>query len=246
MSPIIFGSMRMSKDKGDEEYWAELLRQAYHAGIDTIHSSTEYESFTLLQSTLQRLSKIDSSIQFKHIVKLAEPHFSNNKYSSIRLNEKVNSYLEALQVNELEAIQWMWRSNLPDEKRIIDFIEQHEQIKNDIGALKREGLINSAFCFPYSVDFMEKTLELEVFDGFCIYRNPRELEYNFIMQKCVKDTVISIRPFAADKELIKSEGLIQLLNYNFSEPAIRSTILSISSLYQLNEIKDFLNAKESF
>lgn len=246
MSPIVFGSMRMNEDKGSEEYWAELLRQAYYAGIDTIHSSIEYDSFTLLQSTLQRLSKIDNSIHFKHIVKLAEPHFSNDEYSSDRLNEKVNSYLEALQVDKLEAIQWMWRSNLSDQERVINFTKQSEQIKEGMDSLKRNGLIETALCFPYSVEFMRRALELKVFDNFCVYRNPMELEYNEILSNCKKGTAVSIRPFFADKAFVGKEGPIKLLEYNFSEPAIRSTILSISSLSQLNEIKDFLNAKESF
>ncbi|MEC5210352.1 aryl-alcohol dehydrogenase-like predicted oxidoreductase [Psychrobacter sp. PL15] len=246
MSPIVFGSMRMSQDKGDEEYWAELLRQAYHAGIDTIHSSMEYDSFTLLQSTLQRLSKIDNSIHFKHIVKLAEPHFSNDEYSSNRLNEKVNSYLEALQVDKLEAIQWMWRSNLSDQKRVVNFTKQSKQIKEGIDSLKRKGLIETALCFPYSVEFMRKALKLKVFDDFCVYRNPIEQEYDEILSNCKKGTAVSIRPFFADKAFVVKEGPIKLLEYNFSEPAIRSTILSISSLSQLNEIKGFLNAKASF
>lgn len=246
MSPIVFGSMRMNDSKGNEAYWAELLREAYYAGIDTIHSSVEYESFTLLQSTLQKLSKIDSIIRFKHIVKIAEPHFSNDEYSSNRLNEKVNGYLEALQVEKLEAIQWMWRSNLSDKERVINFMKQSEQIKEGIDLLKRKGLIETALCFPYSVEFMRKALELEVFHNFCVYRNPMEPEYDEILSNCRKGTAVSIRPFFADKAFVIEEGPIKLLEYNFSEPAIRSTILSISSLSQLNEIKEFLNAKESF
>lgn len=246
MSPIIFGSMRMNKVKGSETYWAELLREAYYAGIDTIHSSIEYDSFTLLQSTLQRLWRIDNTIRFKHIVKIAEPHFSNDEYSSNRLNEKVNSYLEALQVDKLEAIQWMWRSNLSDQERVINFTKQSQLIKEGIDSLKRKGLIETALCFPYSLEFMRKALELKVFDNFCVYRNPMELEYDEILNNCKEETVISIRPFFADKRLVMEQGPIKLLEYNFSEPAIKSTILSISSLSQLNEIKDFLNAKESF
>lgn len=246
MSPIVFGSMRMNESKGNEAYWAELLHKAYYAGIDTIHSSTEYDSFTLLQSTLQRLSEMDNTIHFKHIVKLAEPHFSNGEYSSDRLNEKVNSYLEELQVDKLEAIQWMWRSNLSDPERIINFTKQSEQIKEDVDLLKRDGLIETALCFPYSVEFMQNALELKVFDNFCVYRNPIEREYDEILSNCKKGTVVSIRPFFADKRFVMEQGPIKLLEYNFSEPAIRSTILSLSSLFQLNEIKDFLNAKESF
>lgn len=246
MSPIIFGSMRMSRDKGDELYWAELLRQAHKAGIDTIHSSIEYESFSLLLSTLQKLSEIDNSVRFKHIVKLAEPHFSDSSYSSSRLQDKIQQYLDNFGVNQLESIQWMWRSNLPDEDRVASFVNQHKQVSDDIQNLKQEGLINSAYCFPYSVDFMDKAIGLDVFDGFCVYRNPSELEYDGLLKRSKANTVVSIRPFFASKELIREKGSIELLNYNFSEPAVKSTILSLSSLSQLNEIKGFLDAKKNF
>lgn len=245
MSPLVFGSMRMSEDKGDEHYWAKLLCQAYYAGIDTIHSSSEYDSFPLLQKVLKEVSLIDSTIVFKHIVKLAEPHFSDYEYSSNRLKEKVSNYLSIFEIDKLEAIQWMWRSNLSDPQRIDSFIKQQEQMRHDIEDLKQSGLVCNALCFPYSVGFMEKALESNIFDGFCIYRNPQELEYDRILTDCDDGTVVSIRPFSADKALIESEGVIKLLEYNFLEPAIKSTILSISSVYQLNEIKGYLNAKKN-
>lgn len=241
MSPVIFGSMRMDESKGNEDYWAELLCAAYHAGIDTIHSSSEYESFPLLIKTLKKLALIDKKVKFKHIVKLAEPHFSDSEYSSERLKEKLNDYLTKLQVERLEAIQWMWRSNLSDSQRIESFLDHHKKIRHDIQSLKQESLIGSALCFPYSVEFMKEALRLQVFDGFCVYRNPKELEYDDILKQCDRQTVISIRPFAADKRLITSEGPIHLLDYNFADSAIGNTILSISSLSQLDEIKGFLN-----
>lgn len=246
MSPVIFGSMRMDESKGNEDYWAELLCAAYYAGIDTIHSSSEYESFPLLIRTLKRLTLIDKKVNFKHIVKLAEPHFSDSEYSSERLIEKINDYLIILQVGKLEAIQWMWRSNLSDLQRIESFTNYHKKIRRDIETLKQENLIGSALCFPYSVEFMKEALKLKVFDGFCVYRNPKELEYDDILKECDRQTVISIRPFSADKKLISSEGPLDLLNYNFADSAVKSTILSMSSLSQLNEIKGFINAKESF
>ncbi|WP_169393146.1 MULTISPECIES: hypothetical protein [Psychrobacter] len=236
----------MTQDKGDKEYWANLLIASYHAGIDTIHSSVEYETYPILLSVLKLVAKLDSTVAFKHIVKLAEPHFSNSSYSSDRLEGKIQQYLDDLGVNQLESVQWMWRSSLPDDHRIISFVKQYKQISDDIKTLKQDGLIKSAYCFPYSVAFMEKALELNIFDGFCVYRNPLELDYDDILKKCKDDTVISIRPFFSSKELIENKSPIELLNYNFLEPAIKSSILSLSSLPQLNEIKDFLDAKKNF
>ena len=244
MSPIIFGSMRMNRDKGDEVYWAELLVASYYAGIDTIHSSTEYETYPFLLAILEQVARLDSTVVFKHIVKLAEPHFSNFNYSSDRLQSKIQQYLDDFEVNQLEAIQWMWRSNLSDAERVTSFVGQYEQISTDTQNLKTKGLIKSIYCFPYSVNFMKKALELNIFDGFCVYRNPLELEYDDVIRQCQESTVISIRPFFANKELIENQGPKELLNYNFLEPAIKSTILSLSSLSQLNEIKGFLDAKK--
>lgn len=242
MNKIIFGSMRMNQEKGDELYWANLLREAYHAGIDTIHSSIEYESFDLLRRSLIKLQEVDNTIVFNHVVKLAEPHFSDSSYSSERLESKINEYLSLLNIESIEAIQWMWRSNLSDSERIERFLAQSEQLKSDLESLKRRNLIKQVYCFPYSVSFMQSSISLDLFDGYCIYRNPCEKDYDEIINKCEPGTVISIRPFNANKELIISRGPIDLLEYNFANPSVGNVILSLSSVQQLNEVKGFLNA----
>jgi hypothetical protein len=138
MSAIVFGTMRMAEEKGDVSYWSGLLREIYYAGVNTLHSSTEYDSFPLLQAVLQNVSRADPAVRFKHLVKLAEPHFTDAGYVSSRLFNKVEEYREKLNVNKLDAIQWMWRSNLPDEQRIQEFKMIHHELKSDFDALKKK------------------------------------------------------------------------------------------------------------
>jgi aryl-alcohol dehydrogenase-like predicted oxidoreductase len=243
MSPIIFGTMRMTEEVGNISYWVKLFRAMYHGGITTLHSSAEYDSFPLLKSVLSELNVLEPQIKFKHIVKLAEPHFSDVGFSSKRLNAKVMQYLSDLKISRLDAIQWMWRSNLADEVRINDFLKQSTSIKNTLDALKGEGKVLKSFCFPYSECFMAEASSLDLFDGFCVYRNPHEKYYDELLSHSAPKSVITIRPFSANKLYTKQKGVETLLDYNFSSSAVGSTILSFSTYEQLTEILEYISAK---
>jgi hypothetical protein len=233
----------MSEEFCDVLYWVKLFRAMYYGGITTLHSSTEYDSFPLLKSVLSELNVLDPKVKFKHIVKLAEPHFSDVSFSSKRLNEKVMQYLSDLKISKLDAIQWMWRSNLSDDLRVNAFLKESIYIKNALNTLKSEGIVLSSYCFPYSEFFMAEASVLDIFEGFCVYRNPHEKEYDKLLSHCTPKSVITIRPFSANKLYTKQNGVGPLLDYNFSSPAVGSTILSFSTHEQLKEILEFYDTK---
>jgi hypothetical protein len=84
---------------------------------------------------------------------------------------------------------------------------------------------------------MESALELNGFDGFCVYRNPNEVDYDSILSLCEKDSVIAIRPFSANKKLIDSDGVASLLDYSLKPEAVKGAVLSFSTQEQFNIIK---------
>lgn len=237
MNRIVFGSMRMTLDKLSVDDWTELFIFMFDNGINTLHSSAEYESFPLFLKTLEKVSSIRPDIQFKHIVKLAEPHFDESEFCCERFNMKIKQYQEALEVERIDYVQWMWRSNSDDSRRIEKFTTALPEIKKCFTNLKKSRNVGKFYCFPYTPEFMKRAQDVSLFDGYCVYRNPEENEYDELLKKSDKNSVITIRPFRANKLLIQSQGVKSLLDYNFSDPSVDKTIISLSSKDQVLEIK---------
>ncbi len=238
---IVFGSMRMCEYDYSNSYWVNLFNEIYDMGIVIHHVSNEYESFSLYCNVLNEFYNVYPEKRIKHIVKLAEPHFDSNIFDAELLLLKINYYRHALQVeNELFGIQWMWRGSLSDDLlRCKQFYNSGIQIKDYISFLKREGLIGKFYIFPYSIGFAEAVLNMEniysgFFDGFIVYRNFNELEYDSILDKSKKLNLI-LRPLNAGKTL-NEKNAKDSFRFAISHKNISAGIISISSISKLNEI----------
>jgi hypothetical protein len=215
----------------------------YEKGIHIHHVSNEYESFKLYCNVLNEFYNVYPEKRIKHIVKLAEPHFDSNIFNSELFLLKINDYRQVLQVeNELFGIQWMWRGNLSDDLlRCKQFNNSGIQIKDYISYLKRERLIGKFYIFPYSVGFAQTVVNMEnmhngFFDGFIVYRNYMELEYDSILNETNKSNLI-LRPLNAGKTLIEQNAK-DSFRFALSHKNVSAGIISISSVEKLNEIYD--------
>lgn len=235
--------MRMCEYDFSNIYWVNLFNEMYEKGINIHHVSNEYESFNLYCDVLKEFYNYYPEKRIKHIVKLAEPHFDSNVFNQELLLLKINDYRQALQVdNELFGIQWMWRSNLPDDLlRCNQFNNSGIQIKNYISILKKERLIFKFYIFPYSINFAQVVLKMEsicgdFFDGFIVYRNYMELEYDSILKESNKSNLI-LRPLNAGKTL-NEQNAKDSFRFALSHKNVSAGIISISSVEKLNEIYD--------
>lgn len=242
-SNIVFGSMRMYEYDYSNQHWVNLFNVMYEKGINIHHVSNEYESFNLYCDVLKEFNNIYPEKRIKHIVKLAEPHFDSNIFVPELLLLKINEYRQALQIeNELFGIQWMWRGSLSDDlSRCKQFNDSEIQIKNYISFLKREKLIERFYVFPYSIIFAQAVLKIEnvyndFFDGFIVYRNYMELEYDTILDESKKSNLI-LRPLNAGKTLDEQNAKDSFL-FALSHKNVSAGIISISSVAKLNEIYD--------
>ena len=77
---------------------------------------------------------------------------------------------------KIKIIQWMWRSNQIDKKRIKLFINHQKEINTTIGKL-------DVFCFPYTKKFANLSLDLLSIKGLMFYWNSSETEFYEISKK---------------------------------------------------------------
>ena len=131
----------------------------------------------------------------------------------------------------------MWRGSLDkDEERISNFLEATEQISNYVSHVKKIKNIKYFYFFPYTVQFAKICIDMNYIDGIITYRNPLECKFDKIIRNCLNKSkkCITIRPFAAGDALSSGYKSKDLIEYAFNIKSINGTILSISSIDQIN------------
>jgi hypothetical protein len=236
-SKIVFGSMRMHPERQGLKNWVNLLINASSLGVLRIHCSDEYENFPFLLTVLNEVRRSSPRIDFRFIVKLAEPHFGDNIFDAKKLLNRIDAYRQALQTDQLESIQWMWRGKIDDETgRIKNFSESADQMLDVVDLVKHNGKIKSFHCFPYTFEFAKLALENPLIDGLTIYRNPLELEYDPLLSRAhdIGKRILVIRPFKAG-EVLENIGVSKLIKFSASLPVVDGIVVSCSSIKHLEE-----------
>ena len=117
-SPLILGTMRL-QDKGlNRSQCLSLFQRAIDSGVDTFHISAEYSSFPLVAAAITALPHQYKS-QLKIMAKIASPHFGEGEFNAEFMELRINYLLDALEIEKIDVVQWMWRDNeISDERRI--------------------------------------------------------------------------------------------------------------------------------
>lgn len=237
LSKIVFGTMRMSPNRLVQKDWVRLLLHAQDLGVLRIHCSDEYESFPFFIRVLEEVRRSSPQFDFRFTVKLAEPHFSETDFEPKRLLQRIDSYREALQTDQLDCVQWMWRGHLDDEGgRLRGFYDATDRIFDVVERAKQQGLIKDFRCFPYTLEFARQALDHPTVDGLVIYRNPLENEYDtFLMRaSAIEKSILVIRPFKAGDAFVNFEAS-KLIKFSSSLPVVDGIVVSCSSILHLKE-----------
>jgi len=239
-SKLIFGTMRMTEYKYSVPYWVDLFNYMYDNGITVHHVSSEYDSYGFYLDVLSDFKSKYPKKQITHLVKLAEPHFDSNEFSSAQFQLKIDKYLSELNVSKLWGIQWMWRGDLNDEiKRLDNFNFFFKILYSIVFKLKKNNLIDGFYLFSYTYTFCElaislsKELNNSLFDGLTVYRNIQENEFDKYLDFFERNIII--RPLFAGK-LDVSLSKKYLLEYSLNHGRVKNGIISISSFDKLNEL----------
>lgn len=237
---IIFGTMRLNEVERSIAEWVCFFQSIYERGITTIHSSSEYDSFPLLREILNQLRQDSPAVDFRHIVKLADPSFDDSEFSPERLGQTINLYRQALGADHIEDIQWMWRHDLRDDvRRQREFRRTALTISESVSHLKDSRRIGRFLCFPYSSAFADCALDVDAIDGIVVYRNTLELEYDAAIERAhsMGKAAIIIRPFAAGKNLADAnKTALGQLKFALTKPGIESAILSSNNLAHIDQL----------
>jgi predicted oxidoreductase len=239
LSDITLGTMRFSDKDLSVNQVQTIIEKSFEVGIDTHHSSFEYNSYELYRTALAK-STVKSKV--KHIVKLSSPHFDEKEFSSKKLVDLIESELNSLKIECIDVLQWLVRSTpINDDDRIKILNQQKNIINNSFAKLKKEGKVKSVFSFPYSIPFAKKVINIEEVDGIISYLNKNEMEYQHMANT---HPFIAIRPFNAG-QLISKENhdsdVQDCLTFVKNHTNVISQIVSINSLNHLQTISRSLN-----
>ena len=141
----------------------------------------------------------------------------------------------------------MWRGNLANEiKRIKNFTKDIKKISKLLKYLLKTKKVKEIYIFPYTKAFLERSLKYNFFDNICVYRNPKETEFDKFIKHNKKHKFITIRPFGGKLKLLRKHKLKYLLNYSISNNNIKRVILTCSNKKQIGQIVSFCNDKKNF
>lgn len=237
LSRLIFGSMRLNEKSLSDSDWHNLLRRSYELGITTLHSSDEYESFPRFVKIVRELQ--DEGLEFQHVIKLGEPHFGSNSFSAQQFNSRLESYCQALGVEQLDVVQWLWRGDLKDEASRLEGLAIYtDVVQQAVKAARTKGTIGALVCFPYTVSFAKEVLACDWCDGLTVYLNPLETEMQELLPSLSKEekAAIAIRPLAATKALHQNYSLQNCLTTAFASTTVTAAMVSWSSEQQLQSL----------
>lgn len=208
-------------------------------GVSTCHSSNEYESFPLFCRVLERLRNSGHSNDRQHIVKLADPHFGETTFDPHRVRQRIESYLEALNVERIDVVQWMWRGDLKQEQvRLEGLAERSSLIEDTFSGLRQAGKVGTCVVFPYTPGFAESALGRAWCGGLAIYLNYLESEYLELARKAAigGSSVIALRPLAARRVLDVGFTAASSIQWTLEQPAVATAVVSYSSEQHLKDL----------
>ena len=237
LSNVTLGTMRFHDKNLSSKNVTNIIENCHEIGIDTHHSSFEYNSYQLYLDALKNSS---CKRQIKHIVKLSSPHFEDNplSFSTKTLEAKIDEELKNLNIEQIDVLQWLVRSKpINDSDRLNILKLQANEIEECLANLKQKGKIKTAFSFPYSVPFAKEVIKFEQIDGIISYLNIQEEDYSEFANSV---PFIAIRPFFRGSLLQngdKNQKIKECLNYIDSHKNVLTKVISINSKEQINSFK---------
>ncbi len=197
LSQITYGAMRLSPEAVSHTTPADHLCRLHDHGVDTHHSSHEYDSHPVYLDALRAARR--TGRRFHHIVKLSEPSFDSDRFDGRRLTALLDNELSSLEADTIASVQWLFRTpNAQDsDGRIATFRDQRDEIDGWAKAQIAAGKLGNLSVFPYSMPFAEAVLDSGVSATLATYLNLAELEAEPLLDRC--DGFIALRPLAGGR-----------------------------------------------
>lgn len=233
ISQVTYGTMRM-RPEVDGVKAHDLLCELHDDGIDTHHSSFEYDAHPLYLESLKKARA--TGRKFLHIVKLSEPSWDTDQFDASKLEKNIDRELSELGTEQIASLQWLFRTpNASDtNERIASFLEQQQEINDTMRKLKREGKVANVSVFPYAQEFAGIALKILEDTTLCTYFNVWEKEA--VKLSNAVSTFLAIRPligftpdFAQHNERKDTRvSIADALIYPLLHPKVATVIISMN------------------
>lgn len=234
VSRIVLGTMRLPAHLSITEL-SDLLCRLHELGIDTHHSSSEYETHGRYCEAL-RLAK-GRGYAFKHIVKLAEPSWDDLQFSQERFAVSLAEEAAKLSTTRIDVVQWMVRTKDPtnDDVRLRILADDHHRIAAAFNNAKASGHLGAVACFGYTDAFLRRAAATGLIDGITGYYNSDELNGPMFAHGL---PILGIRPFGGGQLLTSETSAADLIRFALKPAEVRAVIVSISSVDHAQSICD--------
>lgn len=197
LSQITYGTMRMAAAGDRPAVAADWLCRLHDHGIDTHHSSREYECHGIYLAALAEARR--SGRAFRHIVKLSEPGFDHRAFDGRRLTAKLDQQLRDHDVDMIDSVQWLFRTPEPADTRTrVDRLRrQAVEITEWAETQRTLGKLANLSTFPYSADFLRAVMDTGISSTPATYLNLAELDALPVLDGC--DGFVALRPLAGGR-----------------------------------------------
>jgi aryl-alcohol dehydrogenase-like predicted oxidoreductase len=234
LSLLTFGSMRMLPARISVADGVALLSRLIDGGVNSLHVSSEYESFPYFAEVFHALRGEREVSGIRFVAKAASPHFGEDAFDARQFEAKIDSYLESLGIETVDVAQWLLRFDLKQPGRRVEIFERDAgHVTDCIVRLREAGKIRAMVSFPYDEEIALRALALPACDGLALYVNAFEPELAHLLDRAqaAGKSVIAIRPLAAGR--VTGEGPVRAaFRYAVAHPAVVTTVASLNSRAQ--------------
>lgn len=227
LGPIVLGTMRLP-DAPDGRPLAEFLVELAEMGIDTHHSSSEYETYDGYRAALVVARAAGG--RFRHVAKIAEPSWDHDRFDAHRFRAHIEAECASLGVDHLDVVQWLVRTSDPSDVAATVAVFQSDgvEIAECFDRLVADGLVGRFFGFPYTPDTAQELSALIAgsasIDGMTLYLNPLETQWADVVAQV---PTLAIRPFGGGA--IATDQREAALRFALSHDNVEAAIVSLSS-----------------
>ena len=256
LSQICYGSMRLGViDEAGRR--ADHLCQLHDLGIDTHHSSHEYDSHSIYLTALGKARA--TGRRFRHIVKLADPGFDHDRFDPVRLGRLFDRSRAELGVDTIDSVQWLFRTPDPNDdlRRIATVTEQAEEVKAWATTQMENGTLRNLSFFPYSLPFADTIMRQEISATPATYLNMAEREsitlldrsHGFIALRplaggrlvgdpVVPDELVDDRVASVFSSLSPADRALTALRFPLLHPSVTTTVVSVNSPGHIDQVME--------
>ena len=269
LSPVTFGSMRLDSNKIELSEAVKLIDYLYAHGVNTFHSSHEYETDAFFCRVIEQFRQQHPSAEIKHIAKIGVPHFGESEFSSQKLVTSIENRLRALGTERIDLVQWLVRHQPNEDKYRLPILAAcQSELQTTWSRLQQQGKVGALASFPYSRTFAEAVLQHPSCDGLVTYLNLLELEMIPLLEQMLEQEqgYVAIRPLCGGsitnsaiqtESNSKIKAIAATLNISPSDitklavqfpllhPAVTSVMVSVSSIEHAQEIITAVDTLES-